>query len=195
MQRRSFLKTGLVGGAVLAVVGGSGLALWSGDASVRPRRALVSLPERAFPVLVAVAARVLKGTTADPVEIAHRVDEALRFATPESRKDLGDVFGLLENALAGLLLRGQARPFTLLDERAQDAALLAWRDSRIALLRGAYNGLRKLCLAAHYATPSSWAEVGYGGPTIPRAAPPAIEPRRSLFVNETAPTGGDGMPG
>ena len=193
MQRRSFLKKGLVGGAVLTVVGGAGLALWSGDASVRPRRPLTSLPDRAFPVLVAVAARVLKGTTADPVEIAHRVDEALRFATPESRKDLADVFGLLENALTGLLLRGQPRPFTLLDERSQDAALLAWRDSRVTLLRGAYNGLRKLCLAAHYATPSSWAEVGYGGPAIPRPAPPAIEAQRPLLVDEAAAV--EGMPG
>ncbi len=194
MQRRSFLKTGLIGGAVVAAVGAAGLALWSGDTSVRPRRPLASLPERAFPVLVAVAARVLKGTTADPVEIAHRVDEALRFASPESRKDLADVFGLLENALAGLLLRGQARPFTLLDEREQDAALLAWRDSRIGLLRGAYHGVRKLCLAAHHASPASWAEVGYAGPAIQKPAPPPIEAHRPLLVDEAAPPV-DGMPG
>jgi hypothetical protein len=194
MQRRSFLKVGLIGGAVVAAVGATGLALWSGDTSVRPRRPLSSLPERAFPVLVAVAARVLKGTTADPVEIAHRVDDALRFATAESRKDLADVFGLLENALAGLALRGRARPFTLLDEGEQDAALLAWRDSRIGLLRGAYHGLRKLCLAAHYASPSSWPEVAYAGPAIPKPAAPPIEPQRALIVDEAAPPV-DGMPG
>jgi hypothetical protein len=194
MQRRSLLKVSLAGAVALAVVGGAGLALWPGDASVRPLRPLTSLPDRAFPVLVAVAARVLKGTTAQPVEIAHRVDEALRFATPESRKDLANVFGLLENGLTGLLLRGQPRPFTLLDERAQDAALLAWRESRIGLLRGAYHALRKLCLAAHYATPSSWAEVGYGGPAIPRGEPPPLAPDRPILVDERAPPM-EGMPG
>lgn len=194
MQRRSFLKKSLAGAVVLAVAGAAGLALWPGDRSVRPLRPLVSLPERAFPVLVAVAARVLKGTTASPVEIAHRVDDALRFSAPEARGDLGDVLGLLENGLTGLLLRGQARPFTLLDENAQDAALLAWRDSRVGLLRGAYHALRKLCLAAHYATPSSWSEVGYGGPAIPKADPPPIEAIKPLLVDEAAPPV-DGLPG
>jgi hypothetical protein len=194
MQRRSFLKKSLAGAVVLAVVGATGLALWPGDTSVRPQRPLVSLPERAFPVLVAVAGRVLKGTTANPVEIAHRVDDALRFSTPEARADLGDVLGLLENGLTGLVLRGQARPFTLLDESAQDAALLAWRDSRVGLLRGAYHALRKLCLAAHYATPSSWAEVGYGGPAIAKDEPPPIASTKPLLVDEAA-TRSDGLPG
>jgi hypothetical protein len=194
MQRRSFLQKSLAGAVVLAVAGATGLALWPGDRSVQPQRPLRSLPDRAFPVLVAVAARVLKGTTANPVEIAHHVDDALRFSTPEARGDLGDVLGLLENGLTGLLLRGQARPFTLLDEAAQDAALLAWRDSRVGLLRGAYHALRKLCLAAHYAAPSSWNEVGYGGPAIPKADPPAIEATRPLLFDD-APGPVDGLPG
>jgi hypothetical protein len=194
MQRRSFLKKSLAGAVVLAVAGATGLALWPGDRSVRPQRPLASLPERAFPVLVAVAGRVLKGTTANPVEIAHRVDDALRFSTPEARADLGDVLGLLENGLAGLLLRGQTRPFTLLPADAQDAALLAWRDSRVGLLRGAYHALRKLCLAAHYATSSSWSQVGYGGPAIPKSDPPPIEATKPLIVDETnVPV--DGLPG
>ncbi|MBM4280596.1 MAG: hypothetical protein FJ137_07480 [Deltaproteobacteria bacterium] len=194
MQRRSLLKVSLAGAVALSVGGGAGLALWPGDTSVRPQRPLLSLPERAFPVLVAVAARVLKGTTANPVEIAHRVDEALRYATPESRSDLADVFGLLENGLTGLMLRGQPRPFTLLDERAQDEALLAWRDSRVGLLRGAYHALRKLCLAAHYATPSSWAEVGYGGPAILKPEPPPLAADKPVVVDGAARSV-EGMPG
>jgi hypothetical protein len=194
MQRRSFVKLSLAAAAAV-VAGAGGLAVWPGDASVRPLRPLTSLPDRAFPVLVAVAGRVMQGTTANPVEIAHRVDGALRFATPEARADLGDVFALLENGLTGLLLRGQPTPFTLLDENAQDAALLAWRDSRIPPLRGAYHAIRKLCLAGHYATSSSWTEVGYGGPSIPVPAPPAIEAIRPLIVDETAPAVVDGLPG
>lgn len=195
MQRRSLLTKGLFGGALLAVGSVSGLALWPGDRSARPLRPLVSISEASFPVLVAVAARVCKGTTANPIEIAHHVDDALRFTFPEARRDLDKVFGLLESAAGGLLLRGRARPFTLLDEAGQDAALMAWRDSKLALLRGAYHALRKLCLAAHYANPRSWAEVDYGGPLVPKPDPPPITATGSLVVDAAASAPTDaGMP-
>ena len=188
MQRRSFLKVGLLGAAILAVAGG-GLALWPGDASVRPLRPLISISPAHFPVLVAVAARVCQGTTAQPVQVAHAVDAALGFTFPEARADMDRVLGLLENALPGLLLRGSPRPFTLLDEAGQDRALNAWRDSSVGLLRGAYHALRKLCLAAHYATPGSWPEVEYGGPLIPKGDPPPITATGSLIVDVTTAAG------
>ena len=80
----------------------AGLALWPGDRSARPIRALNVIDASNFAVLVAVAARIGQGTTAQPIEIAHRVDEALRFTYPEARKDLNTVLALLENALAGV---------------------------------------------------------------------------------------------
>lgn len=183
MERRQFLKRGLLGGVLLGVGGVSGLALWPGDSSARPTRALAVISPSAFPVLVAVAARVVQGTTARPIEIAHRVDDALRFTFPEAQKDMNAVLGLLENAVGGLLLRGSAKPFTLLDGAQQDAALNRWRDSDLTVLRGAYHALRKLCLAAHYANAGSWAEVDYGGPTIPKPAPPPITATGSLYVD------------
>ncbi len=193
MQRRTLLKVGLLGSAVLALAGG-GLALWPGDASVRPVRPLLSISAGHFPVLVAVAARVCRGTSAQPVQVAHAVDTALTFTFPEARRDMDRVLGLLENALPGLLLRGSPRPFTLLDEDAQDRALHAWRDSSVPLLRGAYHALRKLCLAAHYATPASWAEVDYGGPLIPKPDPPPITATGSLLVVVDATANAEGMP-
>ncbi|MDP2344954.1 MAG: hypothetical protein Q8O67_28670 [Deltaproteobacteria bacterium] len=191
MQRRSFLKVGLLGGAILALTGG-GLAMWPGDSSARPLRPLLSISAGSFPVLVAVAARVCKGTTAQPIQVAHAVDTALSFTFPEARRDMDRVLGLLENALPGLLLRGSPRPFTLLNEDAQDRALHAWRDSSVGLLRGAYHALRKLCLAAHYATPGSWPEVDYGGPLIPKPDPPPITLNGSLVVD--AGSKAEGMP-
>jgi hypothetical protein len=193
MQRRSFLKRGLLGGVLLVVAAGGGVALLPGDKSVKPSGPLSSLPESAFPVLAAVAARALAGTTASPVEIAMRVDAALRYARPEVRKDLGDALALLENALGGLLTRGTARPFTQLDEKEQDEALHRWRDSRLVLLRSAYHGLRKLCLAAHYATPAGWPETGYPGPSIPKPEPPAITARGALAVATVDPELPDGV--
>ena len=179
MQRRRFLKRGLLGGALLAAAGAGALALRPGDASVAPRRPLRSLDVGVFPVLVAVATRTTLGTGADPVELAHRVDEALLRAPPEVRADLGRVLVLLENALTGLLLRRSVTPFTRLSPEGQDAALCAWRDSPIALLTGAYHALRKLCIAAHYATPAAWAATGYQ-PMIVKADPPPIQARGPL---------------
>ncbi len=194
MERRSFLKVGVVGSVLLVVGGVSTLALWPGDQSVRPTRALHVLSPSSFPVLVAAAARVLNGTTANPIEIAHRVDETLRFTFVEARVDVDRLFGLLENALGGLLLRGSPRPFTLLTEPEQDAALTSWRDSNVGLLRGAYQALRKLCLAAHYASPDCFTEVGYGGPSLNKPEAPAITARGALVVDDNAPPSAEGMP-
>ena len=191
MDRRVFLKVGLAGG-VVAAAGVTALALRSGDRAVRPLRPLQVLPERAFPVLVAVAARVLRGTSANPVEIAHRVDETLRFAPPRSGRDLAMGLQLLENALGGVLLRGSMTPFTLLDEAGQDAALMAWRDSGVVDLRGAYHGLRKLCLAAHYASTGCFAEISYPGPSLTKPPPPPLSARSPLIVTDTPGT--EGMP-
>lgn len=185
------MKVGLAGGLVVAT-GVTALALRRGDTSVRPTRPLQVLSEAAFPVLVAVAARVMRGTSANPVEIAHRVDETLRFAPPRSGKDLSMVLGLLENALGGVLLRSSATPYTLLDEAGQDAALMAWRDSAVVDLRGAYHALRKLCLASHYASVDCFAEISYPGPSITKPVPPPIAARTALLVVDAPTT--DGMP-
>lgn len=183
MQRRSFLKRGLFGGALLVVASAGGLALLPGDRSVKPPGPLFSLSETSFPVLAAVAARVLAGTTASPVHIALAVDAALRSAPPETRKDLDAALKLLENALPSLLLRGSPTPFTELDEARQDAALAGWRASRLVILRSAYQGLRKLCLAAHYATPAGWPETGFPGPSIPKPEPPPLSARGPIHVD------------
>lgn len=186
MERRSVLKVGALGSLLLAVGGVSTLALWPGDTSVQPKRPLLVLSPSSFPVLVAVASRVLVGTTANPLEIAHRVDATLRFTSSEGRVDVNRLFGLLENALGGVLLRGSARPFTLLSEAEQDAALTTWKTSDVALLRGAYQALRKLCLAAHYASADAFVEVGYPGPSLNKPEVPAITARGSLVVVENA---------
>lgn len=179
MQRRTLLQRGLLGGALLLLGGGAGLAL-RGGGGAHPRRPLHSIPARAFPVLAAVAARVLDGTSADPIEIAHNVDVALLRTNTESRRDFGRVLLLFDNALPGLLLRGSATPFTAMAPAAQDQALIAWRDARLALLRGAYHAMRKLCLGAYYATPAAWAHLGFAGPMVAVAEPPPISPRSPL---------------
>ncbi len=163
MKRRSFLRKGLFGAALLAL-GGAGLALYPGKHLASPLRGLRVLDERGFQVMVAVAARVVVGPGADPIRIAHGVDEALARAAPESQADLVKLLGLFENALPGLLLDGRASPFTRLDGAAQDRVLEQWRDSRLAVRRSGFHALRRLCLGVYYAEPSAWPSIHYAGP-------------------------------
>jgi len=164
VTRRRFLKRGLLGGFLLATAGGLGLGLWPTRQDANPRRALKLLDERGFAILAAIAARTVRVPGADPIEIAHRVDETLSLGVPEARKDFTQLLLLFENALAGFVFDGRAKPFTRLSPEAQDAVLLSWRNSRVALRRGGYHALRKLTLAAHWSNPDHWAAVGYPGP-------------------------------
>ena len=164
MNRRTFIRRGLFGGLLLAVGGSVGLVAWPSDETIRSRRRLRALDPRQFAVLAAVAARMVSDPKANAVEIAERVDAQMALAPAEVRADFGKLLLLFENALAGLVLDGRARPFTRLDPAAQDEALADWRDSRLLLRRSGYAVLRKLTQAAHYAAPEAWEDIGYPGP-------------------------------
>ena len=164
MRRRSFLKKGLAGGALLALGGGT-LALFPGQHVGTPSRPLRVLDERTFQVMVAIAARIVAGLPgADPVAVAQAVDESLGRVPPEGQADLVKLLGLFENGLAGLVLDGRPVPFTWLDPAAQDRALERWRDSNLVVRRSGYHALRRLCLGAYYAEPPAWPSLRYGGP-------------------------------
>jgi hypothetical protein len=164
MNRRSFVKRGLFGGALLALGGSIGLASWPSLLGPQPRRKLQVLDARQFAILTAVAARTVEAPQADPIEIAHRCDERMALAYPEARADFGKLLLLLENGLAGLLFDGRAKPFTRLAPEEQAAALNHWRDSKLAVRRGGYAILRRLTQSVWYAAPDAWAATGYPGP-------------------------------
>src|SRR5690349_21372510 len=93
MNRRTFLKRGFLGGAILALGGGATLSFLPSRRLLEPARALLVLDERAFQVLVAIARRVVTAPEADHLEIAHGVDEALSRAVPEAQADLTQLLG------------------------------------------------------------------------------------------------------
>jgi hypothetical protein len=163
VDRRTFLKRGLVGGAVLLLGGGTLAVLPTKDQGA-PKRALAVLEPRAFQVLVAVAKRVVPETS-DPVNVVQGVDDLLRRAPPEVQTDFNKLLGLFENALPGLLFDGRVLPFTRLSPDSQDAVLRSWRDSRLALRRTGYHVLRKICLAVAYTDEANWPAVGYAPPS------------------------------
>jgi hypothetical protein len=164
VQRRVFLKRGIFGGALLATAGGLGLGFWPTSSTFRPKRALVALGERHFAILAAISARVVGAPGADPVEIAHAIDQTLSIAYEESLADLKNLLLLFDNALVAMVFDRRARPFTSLAPEEQDAVLDNWKTSSITLRRSGYRALRNLAVSAHYASPAVWESVGYPGP-------------------------------
>lgn len=163
MNRRGFLKRGLLGGALLTVGGGVGLHLWPAQILWRPQRDLAVFNAKTFNTMACVVARVVTVPGADPVAITHTIDAALARAAPEAQKDLTQALGLLESAAMGLV-DGHLGPFSRLSPQAQDATLDAWRTSRLSLRRGAYKALKNLAVTSYYRFPSAWPAAGYAGP-------------------------------
>jgi len=169
MNRRAFLKTGLLGGALLAL-GGASLALFPSRKEGTPTRPLRVLGEGPFQVMVAVARRMVTDPGADPVAIAQQVDVLAACLPIEARRDLVKLLGLFESALGGLLLDGNALPFTRLSPKEQDRVIERWRSSRITLRRSGYQALKKLSFLAHYMQPWSWSAIDF--PTPPAVGEP-----------------------
>jgi len=166
--RRSVLKKGLLGGALLAL-GGAGLLATRGTRRVPlPKEPLTVLSADEFAVVHAIAERVLAprpgAPTVDQLNVGYTVDVILSRAGEDVRKELKQLLGLFENGLAGFLFGGRTKPFTQLAPEAQDDVLREWRDSRLELRRTGYQALRTLVGAAYYSSKDSYAAVGYPGP-------------------------------
>lgn len=164
-----------------ATVAGAGyLGIQSGSALPAPTGPLHVLDAPSFGVLAVFAGRILPFEGADPIWVAHRVDGSLQYATPEAQADLQLVLGVLENALSGLLTRGQATLFSELTAEGKDLAIQRWGHSSVAMLRGATNSLRKLCLGNFYAPLENAKGIGYPGPPFSKPEPAPVTARGRL---------------
>jgi len=168
LSRRTLVKRGLLGGALLAAGGAGFLALRGGSAVPLPADGLLVFTPSQFAVLDAVARRMVRPRqgwpTVDQVGVARAADRIAARVEPSAQKELQQLLGLFENGLAGFLLGGRLRPFTRLEGPQQDAVLAEWRDSRISVRRTGYAALRTLVLAGYYQSPAVWPPMGYGGP-------------------------------
>jgi hypothetical protein len=166
ITRRGVLKVTL-GGLFVAGGGGVWLSL-RGTVMRTPRRALKVLDEGAFSVLAAVADQMGPAEDGWPsaweIGVPEDIDELLSVMHPGDAADVVAALNLLENAAAGLLLDGRTQTFTASDSEAQAHILDTWRRSDITLRRTAFRALHKLCNAAYYANPSTYAMSGYPGP-------------------------------
>lgn len=159
MQRRSFLKAGLLGG----------LALIAGGAVYRQLRPAVAqrfaLDAQGRTMLAALIPAIT-GISPDAAALEagiDRVGAAINGLPLRVQKEISDLFGLLSMAPTRRLLAGvPAWPEATPAEVA--AFLQSWRTHRTEMLQTAYHGLHDLVLGGWYAEPSTWAVIGYAGP-------------------------------
>ena len=165
MQRRTWLKLGLVSAAGLALVGG-GLALrapaWTPEGLSASGRA----------VFGAVASTVLDGSLPEDAAARQvavdawfkRLDDSIAALPPHTQAELAQLLGVLASAPGRWALAGLATDWADAPVADVRAALLDMRHSRLALRQLAYLALRELTCAAYFADPGTWMALGYSGP-------------------------------
>lgn len=167
-KRRSFLKRGLFGGALL-LLGGAGFLATRGTKTIPlPKNGLKVLSEREYAVMAAIAARMVRPRknfpTVEEVSLAEACDLVIARADSGVQKELKQLIGLFENALANAVFDRRFQPFTEMSGEAQDAVLHDWETSALLIRRTGFNALRTIAIAAYYGNPKTWGAVGYAGP-------------------------------
>jgi hypothetical protein len=170
-SRRTFLVTGLAGGAALA------FAWWWRErpapaSVVAAQQPLAALDREAPAIVAAIVPVILAGALPDePAARRSAIDEtvagvarAIAGLPPATQKELGELFALLGFAPARLLAARVASHWSAASADDVAAFLERWRTSDIALLRSAYDALHQLVLAAWYGNPRAWPAIGYAGP-------------------------------
>lgn len=163
MRRRTLLKVGLAGGAILVVAGGAVL--------IRRRRAPDAAADPGTRIVLrsVMPALLAEALPADPAARARALEGALRrsLATiaalpPATRAELGKLFSLLASA-PGRWLAG-IDDWESASVGEVDAFLQRWRTHSFDLFQAGYHALHDLVLGPYYADASTWDAIGYPGP-------------------------------
>lgn len=170
VSRRTFIKTGVLGGALLATV-----AVLHKPLDRIAKRTLVDahpldpslrrvvgaigpvILAQAFPTEARARAAAV-GTIVDAVGIAVA---ALSAAT---QKEVSELFALLDFTPTRIAVAGVSAPWEEASAEQIEAFLEKWRHSPVALLKSGYMALHDLVIGAWYASPATWAGIGYPGP-------------------------------
>jgi hypothetical protein len=167
-SRRRVLKAGLFGGLVLTIGGAASLALRSSRLLPAPAEGLRVLDAREYSVVHAIAGRVIPDRpdfpSIDQVRVALNVDRILERTDSEAQREVKQLFGVFENALAAFAFGQRVRPFTQLSPAEQDDVLAEWQNSRLVIRRTGFEAIRGLVVAGYYSSRLVWKPVGYGGP-------------------------------
>jgi hypothetical protein len=162
------LKKGALGVVLLAIGGGTAIALRPGKQKTAPKEPLKVFTAYEYAIFAAVARRVVAAREGDPstdaVDVALRADRAMALAHPSVQKEFRQLLHLFDNGLTGVFSGTSLAPFTSSSGRAQDRRLAAWASSRVALFRTGYQAMKRLSAACYWSHPDTWKACGYPGP-------------------------------
>ncbi|MFT4924548.1 MAG: hypothetical protein ACI8WB_000626 [Phenylobacterium sp.] len=166
MDRRAFLKSGLLAGS-MTVIGSS--LYGCADLDIFDTELIDDDVAVALGALIPV---FLSGVLpSDGPQRQQNISEviagirlALKKFPPHTLKELDDLFMLLTNRLTMLAYAGKFAPLNELSLAQATLLIESWRTSFISLLNTAYEGLKELVFAAYYGNPDNWALLNYKKP-------------------------------
>lgn len=171
LTRRSVLKLGLAGSALL---GGAGLAGTLAGCGAREqaiaqgylflRDADIELFRALTPVVLGEA--LPQGERREPLiaETLKRIDGGGALVYAPAQKELYKLFDLLHMRVTRWLTTGVAAPWREASAEDIQKFLERWRDSSVTAFNGGYRFLTKLVAASYYGIPETFVLSGYPGP-------------------------------
>jgi hypothetical protein len=118
--------------------------------------------------IVAAIAPVMLGTAAPVAQVVRGVDIAVAGLPPAVQSQISQLFGILRFAPSRMFVAGIWNGWQHANDDEIAAFLNRWRYSPVAKLRGAYDALHQLIMAAWYGNEQSWTAIGYPGPPAVR---------------------------
>ncbi len=165
MQRRTWLKLGIVSAAALAVVGGAAALIQPG----LERGALTAIGKSVFR---AIGLAVLDKTLPDQpaakdaalAALLDRIDVLISALPPHAQAELSQLVSILGSGAGRLALAGLNTPWATATVPETQAALQDMRFSSLAVRQQAYAALHDITAGAYFSEPATWLTLGYPGP-------------------------------
>ncbi|HYD77414.1 hypothetical protein [Ramlibacter sp.] len=165
MRRRSWLKLG-IGGAAVLVMGGGALALMEPglqQGRLGPSGRLVfthtgrALLDGSLPAQPGQLAVALEG-------LLDRIDALVAALPSHAQQELSQLLALLASGVGRRALAGLSPDWPAASTAEIQEALQAMRTSSLTLRRQAYQALHDIAGAAYFSDRSTWPLLGYPGP-------------------------------
>ena len=165
MQRRTWLKLGVVSAAVLALLGGTA-------ALIQPGLERGTLTATGRDVFTAVSQAVLDKTLPDEavarqaalVALLGRIDVLISALPPHAQTEVSQLLSILGSSAGRLGLAGVGKPWLEASTTEVQAALQNMRLSSLAVRQQAYAALHDITAGAYFSDSSTWGLLGYPGP-------------------------------
>lgn len=169
--RRTFLKAG-VAGAALLVVGRWLPVAHAGESQAAQDVRFLHLTAADVAALRRIVPVMLEGALpqddaqrkAAIGEILYGIDLTIDHQPPSVRQEIRDLLGLLTKGVTRALIAGVWTSWGKASDEDVRKFLAGWRTSRFGMLRSAFIGLNNLIMGSWYGNPRSWARIGYAGP-------------------------------